>query len=232
MGLGTAGGSPWQRCPTGAGGTGTPEALLCGTSAATPARRGVQSRGCPHSPAAPPALLPYVPRLSPVALPGKLTATTFALERPRCIFQPHSSASDAIWLVVALANGECPRPRVSAGVGDPGCSCSAPICATQPRPPSGTPRRGPRCPCTSSCPPGAPTWRWRWRWAPTAARCPALPCCGSGATQPVQPRLARTPATGPCPPRGPTGEAGGIPPLQSHPSRALLCPPCAPRSAG
>ncbi|NXR13166.1 UPK3B protein, partial [Semnornis frantzii] len=53
---------------------------------------------------APPALLPYVPRLSPMALPGKLTATTFALERPHCIFHQHSNASDAIWLVVAFAS--------------------------------------------------------------------------------------------------------------------------------
>ncbi|XP_064022823.1 transcription initiation factor TFIID subunit 4-like [Pogoniulus pusillus] len=82
-----------------------PGALPCRQQrCAPPLGRGVQSRGCPHSPAAPPALLPYVPRLSPAALPGKLTATTFALERPRCIFQQHSSASDAIWLVVAFAN--------------------------------------------------------------------------------------------------------------------------------
>ncbi|NXG43074.1 UPK3B protein, partial [Psilopogon haemacephalus] len=49
-------------------------------------------------------LLPYVPRLCPLALPGKLTATTFALEMPPCIFQQLSNASDAIWLVVAYAN--------------------------------------------------------------------------------------------------------------------------------
>ncbi|XP_053941373.1 uncharacterized protein LOC104058678 [Cuculus canorus] len=50
------------------------------------------------------ALLPYVPRLPPAALPGKLTATTFALERPCCVFNRHANASDAVWLVVAFAN--------------------------------------------------------------------------------------------------------------------------------
>ncbi|XP_042647302.1 uroplakin-3b-like [Tyto alba] len=50
------------------------------------------------------ALLPYVPRVPPAALPGKLTATTFALERPCCIFDRHANASDAVWLAVAFAN--------------------------------------------------------------------------------------------------------------------------------
>ncbi|XP_056214270.1 uroplakin-3b-like [Falco biarmicus] len=50
------------------------------------------------------ALLPYVPRVPPAALPGKLTATTFALERPCCVFDHHTNASDAVWLVVAFAN--------------------------------------------------------------------------------------------------------------------------------
>uniref|UniRef100_A0A663E294 Uroplakin 3B n=1 Tax=Aquila chrysaetos chrysaetos TaxID=223781 RepID=A0A663E294_AQUCH len=58
----------------------------------------------PLSPPAPPALLPYVPRVPPAALPGKLTATTFALERPCCVFDRHADASDAVWLVVAFAN--------------------------------------------------------------------------------------------------------------------------------
>uniref|UniRef100_A0A8C5U2Z6 Uroplakin 3B n=1 Tax=Malurus cyaneus samueli TaxID=2593467 RepID=A0A8C5U2Z6_9PASS len=48
--------------------------------------------------------LPYVPHVSPMALLGKVTATTFALERPRCIFDGHADASDAIWLAVAFAN--------------------------------------------------------------------------------------------------------------------------------
>ncbi|NXU29413.1 UPK3B protein, partial [Thalassarche chlororhynchos] len=50
------------------------------------------------------ALLPYVPRVPPAALPGKLTATTFALERPCCVFDRHANASDTVWLAVAFAN--------------------------------------------------------------------------------------------------------------------------------
>ncbi|NXN50378.1 UPK3B protein, partial [Rynchops niger] len=50
------------------------------------------------------ALLPYVPRVPPTALPGKVTATTFALEMPCCVFDGHANASDAVWLVVAFAN--------------------------------------------------------------------------------------------------------------------------------
>ncbi|XP_074969656.1 uroplakin-3b [Phalacrocorax aristotelis] len=57
-----------------------------------------------HSPPVPPALLPYVPRVPPTALPGKVTASTFALERPCCIFDQHANASDTVWLVVAFAN--------------------------------------------------------------------------------------------------------------------------------
>ncbi|NXR70587.1 UPK3B protein, partial [Rhadina sibilatrix] len=52
----------------------------------------------------PPARLPYVPHVSPMALLGKVTATTFALERPRCVFDGHADASDAVWLAVAFAN--------------------------------------------------------------------------------------------------------------------------------
>ncbi|XP_051492054.1 uroplakin-3b-like [Apus apus] len=54
--------------------------------------------------AAGPALLPYVPRVPPMALLGKLTATTFTLERPHCVFDQHANASDTVWLVVAFAN--------------------------------------------------------------------------------------------------------------------------------
>ncbi|NWX05142.1 UPK3B protein, partial [Caloenas nicobarica] len=50
------------------------------------------------------ALLPYVPRVPPVPLLGKLTATTFTLERPRGVFARLANASDTVWLVVALAN--------------------------------------------------------------------------------------------------------------------------------
>ncbi|XP_041338682.1 uroplakin-3b [Pyrgilauda ruficollis] len=50
------------------------------------------------------ARLPYVPQVPPMALLGKVTATTFALERPRCVFDGHAEASDAVWLAVAFAN--------------------------------------------------------------------------------------------------------------------------------
>ncbi|XP_032057031.1 uroplakin-3b-like [Aythya fuligula] len=50
------------------------------------------------------ALLPYEPRVPPGALLGKVTATTFALERPCCVFHHLTNASDAVWLVVAFAN--------------------------------------------------------------------------------------------------------------------------------
>ncbi|XP_014808513.1 PREDICTED: uroplakin-3b [Calidris pugnax] len=50
------------------------------------------------------ALLPYVPRVPPGALLGKVTATTFALEMPCCVFEGDTNASDAVWLVVAFAN--------------------------------------------------------------------------------------------------------------------------------
>uniref|UniRef100_A0A8C3U9P2 Uroplakin 3B n=1 Tax=Catharus ustulatus TaxID=91951 RepID=A0A8C3U9P2_CATUS len=60
--------------------------------------------GFPRSLPTPPARLPYVPRVPPTALLGKVTASTFALERPRCVFDGHADASDAVWLAVAFAN--------------------------------------------------------------------------------------------------------------------------------
>ncbi|NXC98502.1 UPK3B protein, partial [Certhia familiaris] len=48
--------------------------------------------------------LPYVPHVPPMALLGKVTATTFALERPCCVFNGHADVSDTVWLVVAFAN--------------------------------------------------------------------------------------------------------------------------------
>lgn len=117
----------------------------------------------PLHPPPPPALLPYVPRVPPAALPGKLTATTFALERPRCVFDCHADASDVVWLAVAFANGERPPlrhtlPAVVGGTfGDPRRCRSPPLCAAQPLPPSGTPRPGLTCRGTRGCPPPAPT---------------------------------------------------------------------------
>ncbi|KAM6315902.1 uroplakin-3b-like [Podargus strigoides] len=66
------------------------------------------------------ALLPYVPRVPPVALLGKLTATTFALERPCCVFARHANASDTVWLVVAFANA-------SATFRNPPCRADVPL---------------------------------------------------------------------------------------------------------
>lgn len=63
-------------------------------------------QGSPRSLPTPPARLPYVPHVPPMALLGKVTATTFALERPCCVFDGHADASDAVWLAVAFANGE------------------------------------------------------------------------------------------------------------------------------
>eukprot|EP00075_Anas_platyrhynchos_P039019 XP_027328272.1 uroplakin-3b [Anas platyrhynchos] len=59
---------------------------------------------CPWLTAVPPALLPYEPRVPPGALLGKVTATTFVLERPCCVFHRLANASDTVWLVVAFAN--------------------------------------------------------------------------------------------------------------------------------
>ncbi|NXS28331.1 UPK3B protein, partial [Pomatostomus ruficeps] len=66
----------------------------------------------------PPARLPYVPHVSHMALPGKVTATTFALERPCCVFDGHADASDAVWLAVAFANASATfrNPRSRADV--------------------------------------------------------------------------------------------------------------------
>lgn len=63
-------------------------------------------RGVPRSLPTLPARLPYVPHVPPMALLGKVTATTFTLERPCCVFDGHAGASDAVWLAVAFANGE------------------------------------------------------------------------------------------------------------------------------
>uniref|UniRef100_A0A8B9QCW7 Uroplakin 3B n=1 Tax=Apteryx owenii TaxID=8824 RepID=A0A8B9QCW7_APTOW len=53
---------------------------------------------------APAALLPYVPRVPRQALAGKVTATTFALDKPFCVFDGHADATDGVWLAVAFAN--------------------------------------------------------------------------------------------------------------------------------
>ncbi|KAI4531907.1 hypothetical protein MG293_018421 [Ovis ammon polii] len=49
-------------------------------------------------------LIPYTPRITAWDLEGKVTATTFSLEQPRCVLDGHSSAADTVWLVVAFNN--------------------------------------------------------------------------------------------------------------------------------
>lgn len=86
----------------------------------------MQNGGSPLSLPTPPARLPYVPQVSPMALLGKVTASTFALERPHCVFDGLADASDTVWLAVAFANGEHSLlqrvPTVAGDMGDPGRS--------------------------------------------------------------------------------------------------------------
>ncbi|XP_057604931.1 uroplakin-3b [Hippopotamus amphibius kiboko] len=49
-------------------------------------------------------LIPYTPRITAWDLEGKVTATTFSLEQPRCVLDEHARAADTIWLVVAFSN--------------------------------------------------------------------------------------------------------------------------------
>uniref|UniRef100_A0A7M4EDT9 Uroplakin 3B n=1 Tax=Crocodylus porosus TaxID=8502 RepID=A0A7M4EDT9_CROPO len=49
-------------------------------------------------------LVPYTPQITGNSLEGKLTASTFSLDQPICIFDQYVNATDDIWLVVAFAN--------------------------------------------------------------------------------------------------------------------------------
>ncbi|XP_008592744.1 PREDICTED: uroplakin-3b [Galeopterus variegatus] len=49
-------------------------------------------------------LIPYTPQITAWDLEGKVTATTFSLEQPRCVLDGRAGATDTIWLVVALSN--------------------------------------------------------------------------------------------------------------------------------
>nr|XP_012304442.1 uroplakin-3b isoform X2 [Aotus nancymaae] len=49
-------------------------------------------------------LVPYTPQIIAWDLEGKVTATTFSLEQPRCVFDEHAGTSDRVWLVVAFSN--------------------------------------------------------------------------------------------------------------------------------
>ncbi|EHB01663.1 Uroplakin-3b [Heterocephalus glaber] len=49
-------------------------------------------------------LVPYTPQITAWDLEGRVTATTFSLEQPTCIFDGHAGANDTIWLVVTFSN--------------------------------------------------------------------------------------------------------------------------------
>ncbi|KAB1263234.1 Uroplakin-3b [Camelus dromedarius] len=49
-------------------------------------------------------LIPYTPQITAWDLEGKVTATTFSLEQPRCVLDGHASAANTVWLVVAFSN--------------------------------------------------------------------------------------------------------------------------------
>ncbi|XP_010022412.1 PREDICTED: uroplakin-3b-like, partial [Nestor notabilis] len=89
------------------------------------------------SPPAPPALLPYVPRVPTTALPGKLTATTFALERPCCIFDHQADASDAVWTLETPVRAfacSAPSPALLRVGGDTECGAQEPCNGPLPSP--------------------------------------------------------------------------------------------------
>uniref|UniRef100_A0A8C0IL07 Uroplakin 3B n=1 Tax=Chelonoidis abingdonii TaxID=106734 RepID=A0A8C0IL07_CHEAB len=48
--------------------------------------------------------IPYTPQITAKSLEGKLTATTFTLDQPICIFDQYVNSTDDIWLVVAFTN--------------------------------------------------------------------------------------------------------------------------------
>uniref|UniRef100_A0A8C3RUZ1 Uroplakin 3B n=1 Tax=Chelydra serpentina TaxID=8475 RepID=A0A8C3RUZ1_CHESE len=52
----------------------------------------------------PPETVPYTPQITAKSLEGKLTATTFTLDQPICIFDQYVNSTDDIWLVVAFTN--------------------------------------------------------------------------------------------------------------------------------
>ncbi|XP_062448818.1 uroplakin-3b-like [Rhea pennata] len=65
------------------------------------------------------ALLPYVPRVPRQPLAGKVTATTFALDKPFCVFDGYTNATDGVWLAVVFANA-------SAAFRNPASTCDIP----------------------------------------------------------------------------------------------------------
>ena len=77
-----------------------------GEGRGSPTEQQCLSRFSPLSPMAI-DLIAYVPQITAWDLEGKITATTFSLEQPRCVFDEHVSNKDTIWLVVAFSNGAC-----------------------------------------------------------------------------------------------------------------------------
>ncbi|MBZ3875105.1 Uroplakin-3b [Sciurus carolinensis] len=65
-------------------------------------------------------LIPYKPQVAAWDLEGKVTATTFSLEQPRCVFDGHASTVDTIWLVVAFshASRDFQNPQTLAEIPD------------------------------------------------------------------------------------------------------------------
>lgn len=76
-------------------------------------------------------LIPYKPQITAWNLEGKVTATTFSLEQPRCVFDGHASTKDTIWLVVAFTNGVWCRSGARRAVGPWGPFTSTPSCWVQ-----------------------------------------------------------------------------------------------------
>lgn len=63
-------------------------------------------------------LIPYTPQITARDLEGKVTATTFSLEQPRCVLDGHANATDTLWLVVAFSNasGDFQNPQTLAEI--------------------------------------------------------------------------------------------------------------------
>lgn len=60
-------------------------------------------------------LIPYTPQITAWDLEGKVTATTFSLEQPRCVLDGLAGVASTIWLVVAFSNG---GSRCGSGVAE------------------------------------------------------------------------------------------------------------------
>ncbi|XP_008072143.1 uroplakin-3b [Carlito syrichta] len=63
-------------------------------------------------------LIPYTPQVTAWDMEGKVTASTFSLEQPRCVLNGHASTTDTVWLVVAFSNASrgFQNPKTSAEI--------------------------------------------------------------------------------------------------------------------